>query len=94
MNKPNRIPAIPGKSRFALARWVNKLYLEGLLFHPDDQPEDIVSIETGEQVFAPLECQKLQEGIHILFESHGDLVYEVALNYFQKSMKVKQAVVH
>jgi hypothetical protein len=29
-----------------------------------------------------------------LFESHGDLVYEVALNYFQKSMEIKQAEVH
>jgi hypothetical protein len=94
MNKLNRIPAIPGKSRFALERWFKKLHLEGLLFHPDDQPEDIVSIATGEQVFAPLECQKLREGIRILFESHGDLVYEVALNYFQKSMEVKQAEVH
>ena len=94
MNKPNRIPAIPGKSRFALERWFNKLHLEGLLFHPDDQPENIVSIATNEQVFAPLECQKLREGIQILFESHGDLVYEVALNYFQKSIEVKQAAVH
>ena len=94
MTKPNRIPAIAGKSRFALERWFNTLYLERLLFHPDDRPEDIVSIATGEQVFTPFECQTLREGIQLLFECHGDLVYEVALEYFQKTMEVKQAGFH
>jgi hypothetical protein len=94
MNKPNRIPAIPGKSRFALERWFNKLHLEGLIFHPDDQPEDIVSIATGEKVFTPFECQTLREGIQLLLERHGDLVYEVALEYFQKTMEVNQAGFH
>lgn len=94
MNTSNRIPAVAGKSRFALERWFNKLYVEGLLFHPDDQPEDIVSIRTGEQIFSPLECQTLREGIQLLFESHGDLVYEVALNYFEKTMEVKQSDIH
>lgn len=94
MTKPSRIPIIAGKSPLALKHWFNKLYLEGLLFHPDDQPENIVSIATGEPVFTPFECQTLREGIQLLFECHGDLVYEVALKYFQKTMEVKQVGFH
>ena len=44
MKNANRIPSVPGKSRFAMEHWFNTLYLKGLLFHPDDQPENIVRV--------------------------------------------------
>lgn len=47
MKARNRIPAVPGKSSFALKRWFSRLHAAGLLFNPDDRPDEIVSIETG-----------------------------------------------
>ena len=89
MKVKSRLPEVPGKSSFALKRWFSKLYEAGLLFNPDDRPEEIVSIETGEQTFTPEECVILNKSLQILFEQHGDRVREVALNYFHKAMGIQ-----
>ena len=86
-NQP-RIPKIPGKSSFALDRWFRQLYVAGLLFNPDDRPEDIVVIGTGEPLFTEQECLVLTESIDRLFECHGEKVYDVALKYFYKAVGI------
>ena len=83
-----RIPDVPGKSVFALERWFYKLNQAGLLFNPDDAPEEIVSIATGQPVFSAAECKVLTESIDRLFEYHGDKVYEVAIKYFHRAMGI------
>ncbi len=89
MNAQNRIPEVPGKSSFALERWFSRLDAAGLLFNPDDRPEDIVSIATGEPTFTPDECLVLNESLKKLFEHHGDRVREVALRHFHKAMGIQ-----
>lgn len=89
MTIQNRIPAVPGKSSFALEHWFSRLSATGLLFNPDDRPEDIVSIATGEPTFTAAECLVLNESLQILFENHGERVYEVALRYFHKAMGIQ-----
>lgn len=90
MYKSNRIPVLRGKSRFALEHWYQSLYRAGLLFNPDDAPEDIVFTETDEPVFTSDECLTLREGIQFLFDHHGDRVYEVALKYTYKAMGLRE----
>jgi len=89
MKPMSRVPAAPNKSRFALERWYQQLHANGLLFHPDDHPEDIVSLATGARVFTPEECATLNQSLDLLFETHGDLVYDVALKYFHKAMNIR-----
>ncbi|MBK6927800.1 MAG: hypothetical protein IPH15_09750 [Comamonadaceae bacterium] len=89
MNKQIRIPDVPGKSAFALERWFYKLNQVGLLFNPDDAPEEIVSISTGEPVFTAEECSVLNESLDRLFDCHGDKVYDVALKYFHRAMSIR-----
>lgn len=89
MNTKTRVPAVPDASRLALDRWFNKLYQNGLLFHPDDSPESIVCIATGEPTFTRQECAVLNAGLDVLFERHGDAVYEVALKYSYKAIGFK-----
>lgn len=89
MEKGNRIPAIPGKSSQELENWFATLHATDLLFHPDDRPEDIVSIATGEPTFTPAECLVLRESLAKLFEQHGDGVYEVALRYAHKALGIQ-----
>jgi hypothetical protein len=88
MNKQTRIPDVPGRSTFALERWFYKLDRAGLLFNPDDAPEEVVSISTGEPVFSEEECAVLTESIDRLFEYHGERVYNVALKYFHRAVGI------
>jgi hypothetical protein len=89
MNKQNRIPAITDKSSDALENWFAELYASGLLFHPDDRPEDIVSMATGEPTFTPAECKILRESLAVLFDYHGDSIYEVALKYAHQAVGIR-----
>lgn len=86
MKSTSRIPTLPNKSYFAMNRWFYKMYLAGLLFHPDDPPETIVDIQSGERVFTDAECDELNIAIKALFTYHGDAVYECGLKYFHKAM--------
>ena len=94
MNTQNRIPAVPGKSRFALERWFNGLCAADLLFHPDDRPEDIISNATGEPTLTTEECLVLNKSLNKLFEHHGDKVYEVALKYAYKTMGIQDGYLY
>jgi hypothetical protein len=86
MQNKVRVPKIPGNSRFALERWFYKLYTDDLLFHPDDRPENIVHTRRNESFFSEEECVILNQSLDLLFDRHGDTVYEVALKYFNKKM--------
>ena len=88
MKNQLRVPQLPGKSLVAMDRWFNRLYVDGLLFNPDDRPEDIVAIDTGEPTFTESECQVLNASLDRFFEYHGDKVYEVALKYFYKAVGI------
>lgn len=84
-----RIPAIPNTSFFAMNQWFNKMYLSGLLYHPDEPAETIISIASGQPTFTPEECVELNKAVDLMFANHGDRVYQVGLKYFQKAMEIK-----
>ena len=88
MKTTSRIPEAPGSSYAAMNRWFYKIYLTGLLYHPDHPAETIVQIATGEPSFTPEECVKLNEAVAVMFEHHGDDVYECGLKYFQKALGI------
>lgn len=88
MKNQLHVPQLPGKNLVAMDRWFDQLYVDGLLFNPDDRPEDIVVIDTGEPTFTESECQVLNASLDRLFEYHGDKVYDVALNYFHKALGI------
>ena len=84
----SRIPEVPNRSYFAMNRWFYKMYHARLLYNPDERAEDIVSIETGDPTFTPEECSKLNQAVAVMFEQHGDMVYEVGLRYFHKALGI------
>jgi hypothetical protein len=88
MQIKTRIPALPGKSYFAMVRWFNKMYLAGLLYHPDEPAEAIINIASGQPTFTPEECTELNKAVELMFANHGDKVYEVGLKYFHKAMGI------
>jgi len=88
MKTNSRIPNTPRKSFSSMNHWFNKMYLSGLLYHPDDPAEIIINITTGLPTFTPTECVKLNKSVDLMFEYHGNKVYEVGLRYMQKAMGI------
>ena len=89
MNVATRIPPLPSKSLRGMKSWFSKMCREGLLYHVDDRAENIVEIATGNPLFTPEECVQLNASVDILFEAHGDLVYDVGIVYFHWAMGYK-----
>jgi hypothetical protein len=89
MKTASRIPALPNNSYFAMNRWFYKMHQTRLLYNPDDSAAEIVSISTGEPLFTPDECVELDNTVALMFELHGDKVYDVCLHYAQKPVMAK-----
>lgn len=89
MQIKTRIPALPGKSFFAMNRWFNKMYLAGLLYHPDEPAVEITNITSGQPTFTPEECIELNKAVELMLANHGERVYQVGLQYFHKAMGMK-----
>ena len=51
MNSESRIPELNAVSFDSALQWFAEMQCRGLLFHPDDDPADIVVIQSGERMF-------------------------------------------
>lgn len=78
----SRIPKLEGTSFKNMRQWFKSLAAADLLFHPEDRPEDIIRIATGEQLFSTREAEELQIILGRLFSCFGDEVTEVAYSVF------------
>lgn len=81
-----RVPQLRDESSQAMNNWFETLSVGGFLFHPDECPEDIVQVTTGEPTFTENECRVLRESLDRLFLYHGDTVYDVALKHFYRAV--------
>lgn len=78
----SRIPVMKGNDLAAMRQWFSDLYDAGLLFHPEDDPADIVNIQSGEAMFSADEVPQLQQQMDAMFAQHGDNVCEAAYPFF------------
>ena len=85
----SRIPDFSDKSFDGMLTWFAEMSVHELVFHPDDAPESIVSIATGEKVFTADECQKLENTLSEMFGQFNDEVYEAAYPVFMKRMGIQ-----
>ncbi len=84
-----RIPNYINRTQAGMNLWFSEMLEKGFLFHPDDSPEDIVSIETGDPIFSCAEIIKLKEIVTLMFEDFKDGVYEAAYPCFMKSFGIQ-----
>lgn len=82
----SRMPDFSNKSFDGMQSWFTEMAIHDLIFHPDDAPESIVSIITGEKTFTDDECQKLEKILSEMFNLFDDKVYEAAYPAFMKEM--------
>ena len=85
----SRIPDFTDKSFDGMLTWFSEMSACGLLFHPDDAPETIVSIATGEKIFTDDECRMLDNTISEMFSQFDNEVYEAAYPSFMKCMDIQ-----
>lgn len=85
----SRIPDYKNPSSIGMKLWFSEMLAKGLLFHPDDSPENIVSITTGKEIFSYEEIIKIKEILSLMFNNFEDEVYEAAYPCFMKSLGIK-----
>ncbi len=89
MQNIERIPSLPNKSLFAMNRWFYEMDQAGLLYHPDEQAENIVDIATGSPTFTQSECKKLNALMDEMVATHGGMVYKVCLNITHEATGIR-----
>ena len=88
MKRSGRVPAWTDVSLSGAGLWFKAMLRANLLYHPDDDPIDVVSLQTGRRPFHRAEGIELREIIKDMCSAHGDSVYEVALPVFHEALGV------
>ena len=78
----SRVPEFETSTFTGMRAWFKAMAKRGLLFHPDDAPDQIISIKTDQRLFSRDECLKLEQIIGVMFNRFGDQVYEAAYPVF------------
>lgn len=67
-----RLPEFTDKSPAGIDHWFAEIADAGLLFHPDDDPDEIFMIGTNEKTFGPQEATSLRHTMGEMFSIAGD----------------------
>ena len=73
----NRIPVLDEITPTSARNCMDQMIESRLLFHPDDDPSEIIGVRTGARLFNNDEVSTLREIIRRLFAGLGDQVYEI-----------------
>jgi hypothetical protein len=76
-SRSNRIPILTSTSPLHAEQWFSALRANGLIFHPDDDPAEIVDVISGEAVFSASEIAQLRSTMSMLFTNLGDATYDI-----------------
>jgi hypothetical protein len=83
--QPTRIPALTNNSRTAARKWFTQMHRSELLFHPDNNPYELVQIADGSPTFTSQECEEASQALKLMFLHHGDAVYELAMDVVSRA---------
>ncbi|MFT3756354.1 MAG: hypothetical protein QM769_10495 [Pseudoxanthomonas sp.] len=87
-----RIPEYDRSNPDGALCWFAEMSVRGLLFNPDDAPEDIIRSATGERLFTPVECAFLRKIGRNMVEDHGaDGVDNAAYWVFMRAANITAA---
>ena len=73
-----RIPDWSDRSHQGLVRWWQQMVSQHLAFHPDDDPDSVISFADGRPLFSADACTKLRMILDEMHSEHGVAVYQVA----------------
>lgn len=89
MKSVSRIPACKDYTFDGMLYWFAEMSENNLLFHPDDDPANIVRIADNAKLFSRSEVLNVREILKRMFAENGDDVYEAAYPIFMKRMGIQ-----
>jgi len=86
MHTQSRIPKLHDTTFDGALLWFSEMQCSNLLFHPEDDPADIIRISSGERLFSDEEVQELRFAMSELERVVGhEKVIEAAYPIFMKA---------
>lgn len=86
MQAQSRIPKLRDTNFDGALLWFSEMQCNGLLFHPEDDPADIIRIADGERMFTDTEVLELRYLLDELDDSLGhDKMIEAAYPIFMNA---------
>lgn len=87
MNTQSRIPKLHDITFDGALLWFSEMQCSKLLFHPEDDPADIIRSSSGEQMFSADEVNELRFVLNELDEKLGhekviEAAYPIFMNAF------------
>lgn len=86
MQNFSRIPQCADHSFDGMLLWFSEMSIRGLLFHPDDDPADVIDGKTGSYIFSEDEAVELRVIVSAMFGAAGDEVYDAGLPVFRAAL--------
>lgn len=87
----SRIHDFASKSHEGISIWFAEMSLRGLLVHPEDAPDSIHTISTGERTFTAPEYTKPDGIMSEMFALFGDGVCEACYPIFMRAVGLRLA---
>lgn len=79
-----RIPAYERSNPDGVLLWFAEMANRDLLFHPENAPESIISLDDGKHLFTKAECERINVILADMFAMHGDGVIEACYPVFMR----------
>jgi len=90
MHTQSRIPKLLENTFDGALMWFSELKCSELLFHPEDDPADIIRIATGEPLFTAGEVKELNFLLNQLEQGIGqDKIIEAAYPIFMTACHIR-----
>lgn len=91
MHTQSRIPKLHDTTFDSALLWFSEMQCDGLLFHPEDDPADIIRISNNEPLFSEAEVQELRFLLNELDENLGhdqmiEAAYPIFMNAFGRQL--------
>lgn len=90
MYTQSRIPKLHGTTFDNALLWFSELHCTGLLFHPEDDPAEIIRFADDKRMFSDAEVQELRFLLDELNENLGhDRMIEAAYPIFMNAVGIQ-----
>lgn len=90
MHTQSRIPKLRDTTFDGALLWFSEMQCGNLLFHPEDDPADIIRISSGERLFSNSEVEELRFLLNELEEEMGhERVIEAAYPIFMTACGIQ-----
>jgi hypothetical protein len=82
----NRIPAYDSANPDGMQIWFAEMSARGLLFHPEEDPAEIIRIDTWERSFTDDEADRIRGILGSMFTEHGDDTISACYPIFMRAV--------